>query len=233
VESPDDYFHINAVNLDGQFAWQHDPLPAGEGTIRLFDNESDGSTRVLSHSRVIWVHLDTVAKTATLLKEIAHPLGVSAASQGNAEGLDNGNTFVGWGQLGRVSEFDPQGKLLFDAVLPGTYNTYRGYRAGWAGRPDTQPTATAWTNKNGTTTVHAMWNGATEVGAWRVIAGARASALKPARTAPWNGLDTRVVIAAFRTRSRSWRSTRSAASSARPRPSRPTDAHTRAAARPR
>jgi hypothetical protein len=235
VESPYDYFHINAVNLDAdgnllisgrhtwtvykvdrhtgavlwrlggkksdfqlgpgvQFAWQHDPLPTGPGTIRLFDNESDGTTRVLSHSRVIWVHLDTAAKTATLVKEVAHPLGVSAASQGNAEGLDNGNTFVGWGQLGRVSEFDPQGKLLFDAVLPGTYNTYRGYRAPWTGRPDTQPTATAWTNKNGTTTVHAMWNGATQVAAWRILAGARASALKPVRTAPWNGLDTRVVI---------------------------------------
>ena len=235
VESPYDYFHINAVNLDGdgnllisgrhtwavykidrstgairwrlggkksdfllgpgaQFAWQHNPLPARPDTIRLFDNESDGSSRVLSHSRVIWIHLDAAAKTATLVKEIAHPLGVSAASQGNAEGLDNGNTFVGWGQLGRVSEFDPQGKLLFDAVLPGTYNTYRGYRAGWTGRPDTHPTATAWTNKNGTTTVHAVWNGATEVAAWRVLVGPRTTALTPVRKAPWNGLDTTLKI---------------------------------------
>jgi len=142
VESPYDYFHINAVNLDSdgnllisgrhtwtvykidratgamlwrlggkssdftlgpgaQFAWQHDPLPAGDGTIRLFDNEGNGSTRVLSHSRVIWLHLDSGVKTATLIKEIPHPLGLSAASQGNAQGLDNGNTFVGWGALAR------------------------------------------------------------------------------------------------------------------------------------
>ena len=235
VESPYDYFHVNAVNLDddgnllisgrhtwtvykidrhtgavlwrlggkrsdfqlgpgARFAWQHDPLPAGPGTIRLFDNESDGSTRVLPHSRVIWVRLDAASRTAMLVREVAHPLGVSAASQGNAEGLDNGNTFVGWGQLGRVSEFDPRGKLLFDAVLPGTYDTYRGYRAGWVGRPDTKPTATAWTNKNGTTTVHAVWNGATEVAAWRVLAGARARVLKPVRTGPWNGLDTALKI---------------------------------------
>jgi hypothetical protein len=235
VESPYDYFHINAVNLDSDgnllvsgrhtwtvykidrltgailwrlggkksdfqlgpgaaFAWQHDPLPAGDGTIRLFDNEGNGSTRVLSHSRVIWLHLDSAAKTATLVKEIPHPLGLSAASQGNAQGLDNGNTFVGWGALGRVSEFDPQGKLLFDAVLPARSDTYRGYRAAWTGRPDTQPTATAWTNADGTTTVHAIWNGATEVAAWRVRGGREANALAPIRTARWNGLDTTLKI---------------------------------------
>ena len=235
VESPYDYFHINAVNLDSdgnllisgrhtwtvykidratgamlwrlggkrsdftlgpgaQFAWQHDPLPAGDGTIRLFDNEGNGSTRVLSHSRVIWLHLDSGAKTATLIKEIPHPLGLSAASQGNAQGLDNGNTFVGWGALGRVSEFDPQGKLIFDAVLPARSDTYRAYRAAWVGRPDTQPTATAWTNANGTTTVHAIWNGATEVAAWRVRGGRAPNALAPIRTARWDGLDTTLKI---------------------------------------
>jgi hypothetical protein len=235
VESPYDYFHINAVNLDSdgnlllsgrhtwtvykneratgdrirrlggkrsdfklgpgaQFAWQHDPLPAGDGTLRLFDNEGNGSTRVLSHSRVIWLHLDSAAGTATLVKEIPHPLGLSAASQGNAQGLDNGNTFVGWGALGRVSEFDPQGKLLFDAVLPTRFDTYRGYRAAWVGRPDTQPTATAWTNANGTTTVHAIWNGATEVAAWRVRGGREPNALAPIRTARWDGLDTTLKI---------------------------------------
>jgi hypothetical protein len=235
VDSPYDYFHINAVNLDndgnllisgrhtwtvykvdrrsGQilwrlggrrsdfslgpgvpFAWQHNPLAAGENTIRLFDNETDGSNSVSPHSRVIWIHVDAANATATLVKAITHPVGLSAQSQGNAQALENGDTFVGWGQLGRVSEFDPQGNLLFDTYLPGGDDTYRAYRATWTGQPETHPTATAWTNADGSTTVHAIWNGATGVAAWRVLAGSKPSSLVPTRTASWNGLDTRIKI---------------------------------------
>jgi hypothetical protein len=177
-----------------RFAWQHNPLPAGENTVRLFDNENNGSDQVSPQSRVIWIQLDTATASATLVKSITHPAALSVPSQGNAQGLDNGDTFVGWGERGRVSEFDPQGRLLFDATLPGGNDTYRGYRADWAGQPDTPPTATARTNRDGTTTVHAIWNGATQVAAWRVRAGRAAGALTPVRTAPWNGLDTIIKI---------------------------------------
>ena len=143
---------------------------------------------------MIWIHLDTNNKAATLLKAVSHPRGVSVESQGNAQALDNGDTFVGWGQARRVSEFDPQGKLLFDA-LRLTYDTYRAYRADWAGQPDTEPIATARTNADGTTTVHAIWNGATAVAAWRILAGPNATALALVRTVAWNGLDTTLRIA--------------------------------------
>ncbi len=128
-----------------RFAWQHNPLPAGANTIRLFDNENNGfpGGRVMSQSRVIWIHLDVATMTATLVKAITHPAALSVPAQGNAQALDNGDTFVGWGELGRVSEFDPQGKLVFDATLPGSDDTYRGYRFQWAGHPDTLPTAIA------------------------------------------------------------------------------------------
>jgi hypothetical protein len=179
-----------------RFAWQHNPLPAGPNLIRLFDNETNGSDTVAPHSRVIWISLDTISSTATLVKAFAHPGGLLVPSQGNAQALDNGDTFVGWGQRGRVSEFDPQGKLLFDAVLPGGNDTYRAYRADWTGRPSTRPTAIAWTNANGSTTVHALWNGATEVATWRVLGGRTASTLVRIRTAGWNGLDTTITIRA-------------------------------------
>ncbi len=176
------------------FAWQHNPLPAGENTIRLFDNENNGSVKVLPQSRVIWIHLDMATATATLVKALNNPAGLSVESQGNAQALGNGDTFVGWGQLGRVSEFDPQGKLLFDALLGAQNDTYRAYRADWAGQPDTQPTAMARTNADGTTTVHAIWNGATQVVAWRVLAGPNATALRRVRRVRWNGLDTTLKI---------------------------------------
>jgi len=176
------------------FAWQHNPLPAGENTIRLFDNEGNGSNTVSPPTRVIWIQLDPVAATATLVRAISHPTGILVTSQGNAQALDNGNTFVGWGDRGRVSEFDPQGNLLFDAVLTKNADTYRAYRSVWSGQPDNQPAATARTNRNGTTTVHAIWNGATQIASWRVLAGPSAGKLAPIRKAPWNGLDTAVTI---------------------------------------
>ena len=168
--------------------------PAGENTIRLFDNESNGSNTVSPPTRVIWIHLDPAAAAATLVRAISHPAGILVTSQGNAQALDTGNTFVGWGDRGRVSEFDPEGNLLFDAVLTKTADTYRAYRSVWSGQPDSQPIATARTNRNGTTTVHAIWNGATRVASWRVLAGSGPTKLAAARKAPWNGLDTAVTI---------------------------------------
>jgi len=179
-----------------RFAWQHNPLPAGANTIRLFDNENNGfpGGRVMSQSRVIWIHLDVATMTATLVKAITHPAALSVPAQGNAQALDNGDTFVGWGELGRVSEFDPQGKLVFDATLPGSDDTYRGYRFQWAGHPDTLPTAIARHTGRVKTTVHAIWNGATDVARWRILAGRTAKHLRPLRTVAWNGLDTTVKI---------------------------------------
>jgi hypothetical protein len=179
-----------------RFAWQHNPLPAGASTIRLFDNENNGEPggRVGAQSRVIWIHLDTATMTATLVKAITHPAALSVPSQGNAQALDNGDTFVGWGQLGRVSEFDSQGKRVFDATLPGGNNTYRAYRFEWSAQPDTLPTATARHTGRVKTTVHAIWNGATDVARWRILAGRTATHLRPLRTVAWNGLDTTVKI---------------------------------------
>lgn len=233
LQSPYDYFHINAVNIDndgnllisgrgtwtvykvnrhsGQILWrlggkrsdfvlgpgaaftgQHNPIAAGENTIRLFDNGNDATTTVRSDSRVIWIHLDPQAKTATLSKAIEHSQHPYAQSQGNAQALTNENTFVGWGSYGRISEFDPQGNLLFDASVPG--GSYRGYRFEWNGQPDAPPIATAHRSGRRRTTVHAIWNGATAVARWRILAGTTAAKLVPARTVRWNGLDTTVKI---------------------------------------
>ena len=114
------------------FAWQHDVVAVDAQTIRIFDNESDGAP-VLPASRVIWVRHDDTAMTATLVESVQHPEGLSVAAEGSAEALPNGDTFVGWGILGRYSEFDPNGALIYDAALPAEYNCYRSYRFTWAG----------------------------------------------------------------------------------------------------
>jgi hypothetical protein len=175
------------------FAWQHNPQAVDVHTVRLFDNEA--APVVLPHSRVLWLRRDTRNHTVALIRSIEHPDGLSAGSQGNSEALENGNTFVGWGQTGRLSEFDPSGNILFDASVPAGFDTYRAYRHVWHARPDTPPVATAQRNADGTTTVHAIWNGATDVARWAVLGGAHPHALYPVGTFDWNGLDTAITLA--------------------------------------
>jgi Arylsulfotransferase (ASST) len=64
-----------------EFAWQHNPIALDDNTIRIFDNESNG-TPVLPYSRVIWVNHDDIAKTATLERSIEHPDALSASVTG-------------------------------------------------------------------------------------------------------------------------------------------------------
>ena len=69
-----------------RFAWQHNPVSAGRDTLRIFDNESNG-TPVRPHSRIITVRLDPQRKTATLVRSVEHPDGLSVPSQGNSQRL--------------------------------------------------------------------------------------------------------------------------------------------------
>ncbi len=174
------------------FAWQHDAEAVDASTIRIFDNESNG-VPVLPASRVIWVSHDDTAMTATLARSIQHPDALSVLAEGSAQALGNGDTFVEWGILGRFSEFDPGGTLLFDASEPAKFGSYRGYRFPWTGNPTTSPTVTAALNGDGTVTVHAIWNGATQVVTWNVMGGA-AGDLASLASVAWNGLDTVVSL---------------------------------------
>jgi hypothetical protein len=175
------------------FSWQHNAQPeAGHpDTIRIFDNGSNGTPLGLEpQSRVIDVKLDLAAKTATLVDSVEHPDGISAPSQGNAQRLPGGHLFVGWGQTGRVSEFDAGGNLLWDAQTPSGYDTYRAYRSPWVGQPTTDPTAEAQSLDKHRISVDAIWNGATEVDRWLVLTGPHPWSLHRAGTFAWDGLDT-------------------------------------------
>lgn len=175
-----------------QFAWQHDPEPVDLTTIRIFDNEA--APEVRDHSRVLLIRRDPVTHTATLVREIEHPDLLLAPSQGNSQALPGRHTFVGFGATGRFSEFDAAGELVFDANVPDGYDDYRAYRNVWHARPDTPPVATATRNADGSVTVHAIWNGATDIARWFVVAGRDRSALSPAGSAAWNGLDTSIAL---------------------------------------
>jgi len=178
-----------------QFEWQHNALPeVGQpNTVRIFDNASNG-TPGSPPSRIIDVRLDQKGHTATLVGAVQHPDGLSAGSQGNAQRLPGGHLFVGWGQLGRFSEFDSHGNLAWDGQLPAGYDTYRAYRSPWVGEPDTDPTAVAARAGRNQVEVEAAWNGATEVERWLVLSGRKPWRLHPIGSIRWDGLSTQISV---------------------------------------
>ncbi|HEX4223870.1 MAG TPA: arylsulfotransferase family protein [Pseudonocardiaceae bacterium] len=121
-------------------SWQHDPEPLGNGNYSFFDNESAGTANTgvgavseFPYSRIDFVHLDPTSHVATLVRTDAQPAGLIASSQGDAQPEPGGRTFVGWGALPYLSEFDARGAVVFSAEFPAGVNTYRAYRFDWRG----------------------------------------------------------------------------------------------------
>ncbi len=164
-----------AMGEGTRFAWQHDARRQSDGTITIFDDEA--APENAKESRAIRIKLDQKAKTATLVNSFAD--GTLAESQGNTQVLPNGDTFVGWGSVPRMTEFSPTGQIVFDATFTKGDDTYRAYRFTWSGSPITRPAIAVAKSKGDDATVYASWNGATEVKAWRVVGGINSENLKP------------------------------------------------------
>jgi hypothetical protein len=160
-----------------KMAWQHDGRMLPSGEVTFFD---DGANPPIhKQSRAVRIKLDLKAKTAQLVSAYTHsdpPL--LAASQGNAQTLSDGSTLVGYGGVPAISEFAKDGSLLFDAHQPLDMSFYRAFRFPWSGLPLTPPAVLASLNDTAEETiVHASWNGATDVAAWRLLAGEQPGSL--------------------------------------------------------
>jgi Arylsulfotransferase (ASST) len=173
-------------------AWQHDPRQLADGSISLFDNGA--SPRVHPQSRGVVITLDAVHRKARLLRQIIRPAALLAESQGNMQALANGDWLIGWGEIPDVSEFSPEGGLLFDAHLPAGVESYRAFRFPWAATPAHPPVFAVRQAAGAPATVFASWNGATGVAAWRVLAGARPDAMAPAAQSPRAGFETAIAV---------------------------------------
>ncbi len=175
-------------------AWQHDGriLPGGE--ITLFDDGSNPPEH--PQSRGVRIVLDPSTHEARLRIAFTHPdQPLLASSQGNMQTLPDGNTLVGYGGVPEMTEYAPNGDVLFDAHLPYEMIFYRSFRFPWSGRPLSPPAILA--NLNNTseeTIVHMSWNGATEVSAWRVLAGKQAGSLSPHATAPAGEFESAAIL---------------------------------------
>jgi len=175
-------------------AYQHDATALPNGLISVFDN--GGVPTVHPQSRGILVSLNHQTGTETLVAEYEHPTALKAGSQGNVQTLSDGNLFLGWGAEPWFSEFNTAGQVLFDARMPNADESYRAYRFEWNGTPASAPGISASVGKGGAVTVYASWNGATDVAAWRVLAGSSPHKLAPVGGAPRSGFETAMGLPA-------------------------------------
>jgi hypothetical protein len=181
-----------ALGPGARFAFQHDVRRRADGALTMFDNAA-GPPKTRDASRALALELDEEAGTAEVAGQIEHPDRVSSESQGSAQNLRGGHTFIGWGSQPYFTEHGPDGRLLLSGRLAEGNDNYRAYRERWTGRPATQPAVVA-ERRGGRTVVTASWNGATEVARWQVLAGRDPEALRPAGSAARRGFETPVTV---------------------------------------
>jgi Arylsulfotransferase (ASST) len=175
-----------------RFAWQHDARRQPDGTITLFDNAASDPGRATS--KVLVLRVDEPRRAVTLVRSYDHSPPLLSTSQGNAQLLPDGHLFVGWGSKPFVTEYDQGGDVLLDLRFGvGRVDSYRAFRFDWTGQPTTRP-AVALRPAGDRTTVHASWNGATEVASWRILAGPDPSRLSPVATVAKDGFETHVTV---------------------------------------
>ncbi len=178
------------------FAFQHDVQVQafGDQFVTVFDDGA-GPPYVHSQSRALKLELNLKHMTADVASQRVHSPPLLSSYEGNDEQLPDRDDFVGWGQQPYFSEYNAQGKLVFDGRFVDDNLTYRAYRFRWNGMPATPP-AVATSRHGGKMTVYVSWNGATGVASWRVFGGSSATTLKPVATARKSGFETAITARA-------------------------------------
>lgn len=183
------------------FTWQHHArwVDANCTRISLFDDRNSAfhhSERPISRGMI--VELDYTLKTATLVHEWDALHNITSAREGSMQVLPNGNAILGYGQEPGMTEYAPDGRVLWDVTFGPigenrrTADNYRIEKTNWTGAPTWAPKIAAgpaptydFNNKtatfvirdrieNGTVlrkdTAYFSWNGATEMKSWAILA---------------------------------------------------------------
>lgn len=180
-----------SIQESAHFAFQHDVVAHSHGVFTVFDNEA-GPPAEASSSRGLYLRVDERARHVSLERALTHHPNVLSPSLGSVQPLPGGHTFMGWGTSSYFTEYAADGKVLFDGhFAPGT-RSYRAFKSPWVGRPATPPSVAAVLHDKHTV-IWASWNGATEVAAWRVLAGSARDSLGRIGVAKRYGFETRIV----------------------------------------
>ncbi|MGH2832437.1 MAG: arylsulfotransferase family protein, partial [Solirubrobacteraceae bacterium] len=177
-------------------AYQHDIRWQPDGTITAFD---DGAVpKAHSQSRAIHEQINWHNRTLTLTGRDVRSPAILTGSQGNDQTLPEGGSFVGWGEQPYFTEFSPTGQTLYEATIPAPGESYRAYTFPWTGTPASPPSVAVMAEPAAgaqtTSIVYASWNGATDVSAWRVLAGEDSAHLSPVATAPLSGFESAIPV---------------------------------------
>lgn len=120
------------VNDSYGFSYQHDvrPVPGQPNQYTIFDN---GNYRIPNFSRVVEFKIDTLTMTATKVWEYRHSPDYSTSWMGNAQRLENGNTFIDWADysLPKAYEVTPSGENVYSANFAQSTACYRSFRFEW------------------------------------------------------------------------------------------------------
>jgi hypothetical protein len=196
--------HNNFKHLDSEvaFSFQHHARyqgydSQGRELISLYDNSAHGTETdtgsqihdaATSSGKIL--ALDHAAKTVATVQSFYPPFRLLSKSQGSTHVLSGGNVVVNWGSEGAITEFSPNGTVVFHAFLEsgplgvGVQN-YRTFKNEWIGRPSEESAvaglvygAEQWAKATGgrvpidgsssyEVLLAASWNGGTEVSQWR------------------------------------------------------------------
>ena len=185
-----------------EFGYQHDAQRLPNGDIQMFDNSFGRFEPPVfpggSSALVLRLSGKKGNRKATLVHRFTYPgEGLKAASQGNAEPLENGNTFVGWGQINHMTEFNAAGDIVFDATHTGTVipdlgvnSSYRTYKGNWTGIPQGKPAIAV---DPAGTKVWASWNGSQSTTKWEVLSGPDVDSLSKVGESAWNDFETEIA----------------------------------------
>ena len=177
------------------WAYQHDvEAHSTNDTVFTFLDNEGGPPQVRSQSRAIRVALDFKHMTARSITDEKHSPVFATNYEGNLQQLGDGD-FVGWGQQPYFTQFDKNGRTVFDGHLNSFTASYRVYRFQWNATPWTSPAIIASTSK-GRSYVFMSWNGATNVAGWRVYAGSSPTALRYVMSVSKNSFESKAAIPA-------------------------------------
>jgi hypothetical protein len=117
------------LNHPRGFSYQHDARRITNGNMTIFDNGCHLTPRYTS---VLEYNIDDVAKTLWLDWSYSFNNHYSSA-MGNAQRLDNGRTFIGWGSSWNpaATEVKEDGTKTFEIRFDSLYYSYRAFRFPW------------------------------------------------------------------------------------------------------
>lgn len=98
----------------GGFSAQHYARVLPDGHLLLYDN---GTRHKPQETRVVEYALDVAARTATLVWAFRHVPPIYTAYVGSVQRLASGNTAIGYGFAGHVTEVAPDGSVVWEADL--------------------------------------------------------------------------------------------------------------------